>query len=407
MRATRLLALLTIGAFFPAGAQPAALRFEPDLTLDVGDVSLTRYSQLLVDRRGRIWIATGAWDGLLVAFDSTGKRLDVNTPLGGRRNRSAEIGWVSRWGLTGGGDSLWIGDRMFGQLLVLNDSGKIDHSYERPIWLRPSWSERRNYPLFSGLEWEAVYTDGTVLVTPGRRRALFDSPNYDRNAVHLLRATADGKILRTIAKLPASAGLNGHRLLLRDGTERKSFDIPFFARAAWKVSPDGQRIAIVLPQLGPADSGAFRVVMLNAQGDTLFNRRYVTESTRVPVEAVAARLNAVTAFGRYSAEWIRDTLRKQIPVFASRVLSVQVGSDNSVWVWLTSTEAGSRAFVIDANGEPVGTAHFPPGTRIAALARDHIWTSQRDRSKGSIDAAMFVRMKLARTNTNKARTNTK
>lgn len=393
MRLACLLFLLAIGAFFPTQAQQPELRFEPDMTLDVGNVALTRYTQMLLDRRGRIWIATGAWDGQLLVFDSTGKSLGVSMPIGGRRNRSAEIGWVNKWGLTGGGDSVWIGDHMFAQLIVLNDSGKVGRSFERPIWLRPGWSDRRNYPLFSGLEWEAVYSDGTVLVTPGRRRALFDSPQYDRTAVHLLRATASGKILRTVAKLPSSAAMNGHRLLLRDGTERKGFDIPFFARSVWKVSTDGQRIAIVLPQLGPADSGAFRVVMLNAEGDTLFARRYVTEATRVPLETIAARLNAITPFGRYSAEWIRDTLRSQIPVFASRVIGVQIGSDHSVWVWLSGTEAGSRAFVIDSSGAPVGIAPFQPGTRIAALSRDHIWTNQRDRRKTSIDAAVLVRMK--------------
>jgi hypothetical protein len=414
MRRGPLIVTLSIGAFFPVPAQrpqppqPPQLHFEPEMTLDVGNIALSRYSQVLLDRRGRIWISTGAWEGQVLAFDSTGKSLGFRTPIGGRRNRQAEIGWVNKWGLTADGDSVWIGDDYFRQLVVLDDSGKIARSMERPIWLRPAWSERRRYPLFSGLQWEAVYSDGTVLVTPGRRRALFDSPFYDRSAVYLLRASSSGKILRTIAKLPSSAASNGHRLLLRDGVERKGFEIPFFAKSAWKVSADGQRIAIAQPLLGAADSGAFRVVMLNAEGDTLFARRYVTEATRVPPEVVASRLSTVTAFGRYSAEWIRDTLRSQIPVFATRVLSVQVGIDHSVWVWFSAPEAGSRAFVIDANGDPVGVAQFPVGTRIVALSRDHIWISQRDRRKPSIDAAVLVRLKrVTRTHTNTARTNTK
>jgi hypothetical protein len=384
------------GVFFPAllGAQHPQLpeiRFEPELTVDVGKMAIGRYSQILVDRKGRMFVATGQWDGELVGFDSSGKPLGWRVPVGRRNNR--EIGWIDSWGFAG--DSVWINDRMYSQLVVLGDSGKIARSIERPTWLRPGWSDRKKYPLFSGLEWLASYSDGTVLVRPGRRRAIIDAPDYDRSALHLLRATDDGRILRTIAKLPSYATELPNNfaitVLLRDGVERKSFLVPFVARTAYRVSHDGQRI--VIAEASRTDSGVVHVTMLNADGDTLFTRRYGSEATRITKEQVEQRLSGIAAFGKYSADWIKDTLRKHIPAFDSRLMQVQIGIDYSTWLWFRQPVPGAVALVLDPQGNAVGWATFPPGTRLTGLSLDRIWAIEKDPNSRFRDAAVLVRLK--------------
>ena len=394
MQRTRL-TLVLAGAIFPAVAyaQIPELRFAPErvIELGAGKTQLGRYSQVLVDRSGRFFVATGQWDGELIGFDSTGKALGWRVPVGRRSNR--DIGWIDSWGFAG--DSVWIYDRMYDQLVILGDSGKIERSIERPTWLRPGWGDRRKYPLFSGLEWVASYGDGTVLVRPGRRRAIFDAPEYDRSALHLLRATDDGRILRTIAKLPAHAtelpSNFSMPVVLRDGVERKSFQVPFVARTAYRVSHDGQRIAIA--EASKTDSGVVRVIMLNAEGDTLFARQYTSEATRLTKEQVEQRLSGVTPFGKYSADWIKDTLRKNIPAFDSRLMQVQIGLDHSTWIWFRQGVPGARALVLDARGNPVGWATFPPGARLTALSLDRIWAIETDPKSRIRDAAVLVRLK--------------
>jgi hypothetical protein len=239
------------------------------------------------------------------------------------------------------------------------------------------------------MDWEALYPDGTMLVLPARPRALFDTPGFDRSKSYLMRVNADGKILRVVTQVPAI----DTRLQLVDGTQRKAFGHPFLRRTVWKVSADGERIAIAEPLTTANDSGAFRVTMLNAAGDTVFSRRYVVETTRNPPEAIEAALAGIQAFGRHSADWIRDTLRKEIPVFASRVLGVTVGVDHSAWVSLRSTVPEHRLFVIDARGEPVGTVGFPPNWRPGGYSLDRIWTTERVGPARNFRSSSVIRLK--------------
>jgi len=352
------------------GAQLPELQYAPDLTIDLAKEGMRGVAQMIVNNRGKMVVVHAIYPAELIAFDSAGRKQVWPLKIGSRTVKSevagiASMGWV--------GDSMWIFDPAFDQLAVVDSNGKLLKSLERPSWVRPFWRDRRKYPLFRGLIWQALYPDGTALVTPLSPRALFDSPEYDRSKMHLLRVDADGKILKTIARVPAG----DPRLQLRDGMERTVIGLPFFAKTVWKVSADGQRIAIVKPLTTAADSGAFVVTALNPDGDTLFSRRFVAETKRVPTDEVEKALAAVKPFGRYTAEWIRDTLRKQVPVFESRVVTVNIGVDNSVWVWLRSPVPESRAFVIDARGEPVGTVGFPPSWKLGALSVDRLWTTQR------------------------------
>lgn len=369
------------------------LQYAPDLTIDLAKGGMRGVDQMIVNKRGKMVVVHAVYPRELIAFDSLGRKNKWPLQIG-RRSAKSDISVINNTGWVG--DSMWIADTGFDQLAVIDSSGRLVRSIERPSWVRPFWRDRRKYPLFRGLNWQALYPDGTMLVIPLSPRALFDSPVYDRSKMHLLRVNADGKILRTVARVPAGET----RLQLRDGMERTQIGVPFFAKTSWKVSEDGQRIAIVRPLTTASDSGAFRVTTLNANGDTLFSRRYSVETRRVPTDEVEKTLATVKPFGRYSAEWIRDTLRKQVPVFESRVLNVGIGVDHSIWVWLRSPIQETRAFVIDANGDPVGTVAFPPPWKLGALSVDRVWTTQRI---GSLRNPMFNIVRLQRVTATAAR----
>lgn len=383
LRAVLLLAALaTI-----AGAQARQLTYAPELTVDLAKQGVRGVNGLSVSTSGRMVVAVGQWVGELVAFDSLGQKLPWKTPIG--RGAGAEIGWVSRTGWVG--DSLWIMDNGFEQVVILDGQGRVLRSIERPAWVRPAWSDRRKYPLFSSMSMEALYPDGTMLVVPTRPRALFDTPQYDRDVVHLLRVDQDGKILRAIARAPASHG----RLELRDGTTRHVIAVPIFSRTTWTVSTDGKRIALVTPPATLSDSGLLRVTMLNENGDTVFSRRYPTPSAHVTRARADTLVSRFQAFGKYSAQWIRDTVRALMPEVESRVINVMVGLDHSTWVWLRSDNAEKTALVIDARGAVAGFATFPPSGKLAVYSVDRIWTLERVGTARGIDQQFnLVRSRL-------------
>jgi len=376
-----------------AGAQLRELKYEPELVIDLKADGVIMAGPLTVNHRGRMVIQTEPYTGKLIAIDSLGNKQPWDIAIGGNRRQreEADIGYRGKSGWVG--DSLWIGDDMFGQVVLIDGNGKIVKSIERPSWIRPFWRDRHKYPVFRRMGWEALYPDGTMLVEPSNPRALFDTPGFDRSKTYLMRVNADGKILRVITQVPAF----DTRLRLVDGTRRKAFGHPFLTRNVWKVSADGERIAIAEPLKTANDSGAFLVTMLNADGDTVFTRRYVVETTRNSPEAIATALAGIESFGRHSAEWIRDTVRKDIPVFASRVIGIDVGIDHSVWVRLRSPVPETRLFVIDARGNPVGTVAFPPSWRPGGYSLDRIWTTERIGPSRNFKSSSVIRLKRATT----------
>jgi len=382
-----LTALVVTSGAIGAQGSPSELRYAPDLTIDLAKAGVKSPGPLFVNRRGHM-IVVNQFPGEVVRFDSlAGKRV---WPISVHR-RGGDVGQISGSGWVG--DSMWVADDVIDQLAVIDSTGTLVESIERFNWIRPAWGDRRKYPLFAAMEWLALYPDGSQLVRPSKPRALFDSPQYDRSRLHLLRVDHEGRILRTVAKIPSTEP----RMLLRDAMEREVVPIPFFAKPAWTVSADGQRIVVVQPLLTASDSGAFVVTSLNAAGDTVFSRRFTVTTTRVPADEVEKVLVGLKSFGRYSAGWIRDTLRKQIPVFRSRISNVTVGIDHSVWVHLHSDVPEHSYFVIDPHGNAAGTVGFPSPWRVAALSLDRIWTLQRVGTGRTFRPVNIVRLKREET----------
>ena len=359
----------------PAGAQARRLTYVRDTSLDlVRQGQGGRTVMALIRRDGYMIVAPEYFFGEATAFDSNGKKQAWHLPLG--RGPDTEVGLVTAWGWAG--DSLWVADNGFQQLALIGGDGKVSRSIGFPSWVRPSWGDRRLYPLFSRMAWHSMYGDGTLLVEPYQVRRLFDTPGYDPDQKLLVRIDRDGKILRTVARAPAMEG----QLLLRSGTERKTWNVPNYPRSYWKTSTDGERVALVAPM--PGDSGAFRVTLVSGQGDTLFSRRYAIDAARVSKAVTDSFLTTVKAFGRYSAQQVRDTISKLIPPFRSPVAAVLVGVDHSVWVSIRRPKSEPQEaewMVIDEKGEVVGTTLLPRGLKMTAVSVDHLWSVEPDRVK--------------------------
>lgn len=367
------------------GAQTKRLTYVRDTSFNFSAQGFRRLVMVLVAKDGRMIVAPEFFSGTAVAFDSTGKKLPWALPL--RRGDNSEVWGVSRWGWVG--DSVWVVDPGFRQIAMIGRDGKVAKSIGFPSWVRPFWRDRRKYPLFSQMQWQAMYDDGTLLVEPSKSRRLLDTPEYDRSQKVLVRVDRDGRILRTVARAPEMEG----RMQLRSGTERRWVSVPNFPRTFWQTSADGERIAVVTPL--PRDSGAFRVTMLSDQGDTVFSKRYVVDAARVSKAATDGFLATVQPFGRYTAQQIRDTIVKQMAAFHSPIVALHVGVDHSTWIWIrrpTSDPQQAEWFVIDAKGEPVGVTVFPRAFKMTAASLDRVWTVESDRVK---QTSTIVRLRRA------------
>jgi hypothetical protein len=361
----------------PLSSQWRPLNFARDTSYNMRLLGFPRPAWVLAGRDGRMLLVPEYFQGEVVAYDSMFKKLPWTLSVG--RGPNGDVFYVTQWGWVG--DSVWLLDPFYKQVAIVGAKGTLAKSISWPTWVRPFWSDRRKYPLFSSvLAWHAAYPDATLLVEPTQPRHLLDTPQYDPDQRMLVRIDGDGRILKTIARIPAMEG----RFQLRSGTEKQWVTVPNFAKAIWKASTDGRRIAVVSPI--SSDSGAFRITAIDENGDTVFSRRYAVEAARIAKERIDTILAAQKEFGRYTAAQVRDTVRKLFPAFYSPIVSADVGLDNSIWVSVRrpSTKVeDAEYFVVDAKGEPQGVLTVPRPTRFVSLSLGKIWVIQQDRVKNT------------------------
>ena len=299
-----------------------------------------------------------------------------------------EIRSVDRIGWTGA--QMWIGDRGLRQIALVDNAGKVTKSLENPPFARPSLSERRKYPIFADVDPLARYADGSLLVRPLREKNVFDTPEFDSTATHLLRVSADGIIAASVASYPPdiSVSFPGDRGAITAA-------VPLQSRTLWNVSPDGTRIVLIAVAMSGRDSATFGVVMLNERGDTVFTRRLpftpllVTQLARE--SALARRANVPGQ----TADRVRAAVAKRMPPFFPPVNSAFIGRDGTTWIVLrppAGDTASQPLLILDPRGEPVGALSVRRNVAVLAADRDHAWTAERDGS----GVVAIVRYKVVR-----------
>ena len=381
-----------VAVMLAAGAraqQPVPTLFlAPDLRLDgkgLGTGAMPVVELKSVGPDGRMIVTV--YGGEMRAFDSTGKSLGWKILVGMSRN--SDIGWIERTGWTG--SALWIADPQFQQVVPIDARGTLGKSIPYPTWVRPTWAERRKYPLFGYLDPFAVYADRSLLVRPRGPRALLDTPGFDRSIAHLLRIDADGVIQREVARF--ETGGAGRFTVPGDGRIEHTITAPFYDPPHWGMSADGQRFMIASPGVVPHDSGTVRVVAIGANGDTIFTRRYPSPSVRVTKAMADSALAKVQEFGSTPAAVVRAQLAPKIPLFKSFITGFIVGLDHSAWIIsrpVSDTAVARDALIIDERGEPIATVRMPTGLTSFFADRAHLWGVERG-------GRALVRLKLQAT----------
>ena len=358
--------------------------------LRIGALQLGGQRDMLVSvaPRGQLVVVPRFGGMPIIAFDSLGNQLSWKIPIGGRNESEilvpARVGWIA------GTQTMWVADQGYNQVVLIDSTGKVYKSIENPSWIHPSWGERRKYPVFASMQALAVYKDETLLLLPGRERALLDTPGYDRAGQHLLRASWSGSIQRSVATLPDQSD----RVVLQGKGCQHVVTIPFGSRALWAVSPDGMRVVVASSGASPADSGTVRVTAIGERGDTVFSRTLPQPAVRVPQATLDNLLANLHACGAVTAEAIRDSISRRFTTFKSFVEGVLPGRDQTTWVTLhavSDTSMERTAIGLDERGDIIGAVALPVNEILVAADRSHLWTTQTPRQR---QPAVIVRYRL-------------
>ena len=348
-------------------ARPPQLRAVQDLRIEKGFTTGTRLATVLPGPAGELMVTPLQTVGTIAGFDSTGRPLSWSVSIGGRES---ELRWVSRMGWSG--NTLWVADPGYEQIALIDRAGKVTKSLEYPAWIRPSWADRRKYPVFEGLEALALYSDGTWLVRPtGDEVSLTSAPEYDKNYHYFMRVGENGSIKRVIGRAFRD---DPFMEIKSRGTERR-VTVPFRGAAVvWNVAADGSRIVIAATSYRGADSATYRVTALGERGDTAFSRKFPYSPvpiTKKSVDSSVARFSRTV--GDLSPEQVRDLVAKQIPPSYPAVQEVVVGRDKTTWLGLHATGADREWIILDPAGAAIGTVALPKQVTVRAADRNQAW----------------------------------
>src|SRR4029078_13429442 len=222
---------------------PPALGIVEELRVTLPDARAQRGSAVSVGAEGRM-IAVPRWGGDMVAFDSTGKQLPYKQTIGGPTH--PEIASAERFGWFG--KTMWVWDPPSSQIALVDEQLKVTKSLEIPTWIRPTWADRRKYPVFGRMHPLDLYPDGSWLVGPTNPKSLVDTPDYDKTKTYIVRVTESGSIQRTIAKVPwlpnAPRGVPAEK-----GKQVSPRNFAF-----WNANSDGSLILFGIPSTVAGDS---------------------------------------------------------------------------------------------------------------------------------------------------------
>jgi len=349
-----------------AQTKPTQLNATVDLRIDSALVNPVRQAIILPGPSGEIVVAPQEAQGTLRWFDANGRALPFKVPI--TYGRDSDIRSVTRLGWSG--STLFAIDPGFRQIAVFDRGGKVTKSFEYPSMIRPGWSDRHKYPLFSRYDLLALYPNGDLLARPAEPKELMSTKEYDSTFSYFMRTNENGSIQRILGRVPRNEGV----LERRSGGSRWIYRVPFFPRTMWDIAPDGSRIAMVSQPLKGADSGSYRVIVIGEKGDTVLSKKFPTTLVAIPKKTVDSAVARVSGNLRdHPLDELRGLVAKEIPPVFPPVEGLILAADQTIWLQLHSTGADRQWLALDPAGNPIGVVSVPKNFVARAGDRTHLW----------------------------------
>src|ERR1043165_2845833 len=166
---------------------PTRLRLTPAQTLDGRRERFEQINAMRIGPAGQLALvirtpdAVGGaskWETLRL-YDSTGRRLWSLAGSGG----DGELGRFSAFGWTSSG--MWVFDDRFSQVALI-EGGQVTKSLELPEWYRPSWAQRKSFPVYGAASIFAMLPDGSYIGMPRRAHSLMGAAQYDSTKDYIM-----------------------------------------------------------------------------------------------------------------------------------------------------------------------------------------------------------------------------
>lgn len=349
-----------------AQAKLPQLKATVDLRIDTALMNPIRQAIILPGPSGEMVVSPQEAQGNIRWFDASGRAMPFKIPVGyGKDN---DVRWVTRLGWSGA--NLVAIDPGFRQIALLDKAGKLTKSLEYPSMIRPGWSDRHKYPIFSRYDVFTAYANGDLLTRGAEPKELMSTKEYDSTYSYFMRTNENGQIQRVLGRVPRNEGV----LERRSENSRWVYRVPFFPRTMWDIAADGSKIAIVSQSLKGPDSASYRLIILGEKGDTVLSKKFPTTLTLLPKKSVDSAVARVSGSLRdHPLEELRGLVTKEIPPVYPPVEGLIFGADQTIWLLLHSTSADRQWLALDPAGNPIGVASVPKSFVARAADRTHLW----------------------------------
>lgn len=335
----------------------STLRVADSIRIDVKQAKLENPMTIFPGPKGGL-IVYSQWRAV-TGFDSLGRRLWSQSSQNKR-----EIADVTAFGWRG--HEMWVSDAAWTQIALLDQYGNVTKSLELPSWVRPTFSNRKSYPVFESMRVLGLYDDGTMLVVPRSPVKITGATGYDENANYVLKINEDGVIQRAVAKFPSN-------ILVGTGTEGQKvrFQNPL-NQWLYRISPDGRRVVVVSVDTVAPKTDTVIVRALNERGDTVY-----TEKFGYPAQMYSD--TQIDSIGRQ--HWgnntdYREIRTKALPRRAPAVVGIALDADKSLWLTLRGNSKSRPIIGIDAAGKYIGKFQLPASRTLKAANMGRVWIGE-------------------------------
>lgn len=335
------------------------LRIADSVRIDVRAARLENPMTIYPGPKGSL-VVYAQWRNVM-AFDSLGRRLWSQRR--DERRDNAEIAEVTAVGWNG--DQMWVSDAAWTQIALLDQYGNVTKSLELPSWVRPTFSNRKSFPVFGSMRVFALYPDGQMLVIPREATIASGSSGYDPKSLYLLRVNEDGVIQRVIAKFPSN--------FIESESKGDRFRFPNpLNQSLFRVSPDGMRTVLVSVDTMARLTDTVVVRAVNDRGDAVFTQK-------IAYPALRYTETQMDSIGRQ--QWgndteYRDRRAKLLPRRAPAVASLALDVDKSTWITLRGTASSRPVVGIDAAGRFIGRFELPARRVVKAANMGRLWVGE-------------------------------
>ena len=380
-----LLSTVFLVAITPAGSLAYATQdtwiLEEDLRIgSVNDSSyaLTRIRDLEVADEGAIYVLQHLERSVKV-FDSSGHLVRV---IGRDGEGPGEFRSPHR--MSWSGDIIGISDVRLGRLTMYTLDGRVQRtiSYMKPygvLWpLTPRALLQDGNTLAVGSVSVRLVADGTV------------------KAVPILRLTADGTILNTVAMWDRT---NSSTAIDVD-PQRGSLFVgqPFSDAPLMDVDSRNGTVVFVDRRVRDSSSAFFRVTIVRMTGDTLSSRTYRYDPKPLTRRIVNARVNIIMEGLSRRPAWaapVTERLLRRalfIPLTLPSVTAVVAGRDGTTWLRRESpVDPGPVVWtVLSSTGEILADAYAPQELTVFQSNTEFVWGVVRD----ELDIPYVVRYRV-------------